>query len=727
MLHKIQKIRTVFLLTSLLTLSGGHLYANESSLVSSVTLPQKQSYWNFNQADIRTLIEQVSKETGKNFVVDPRVQGKITVISQKPLSKEDAYQVFLSILNVHGFGAVQSGNIVKIAPLDRSNLGSTNHYQKSIKSDELIVKVINVQHITARDVLQSIKLLIPKTSHIAAANESNQIIIADTASNIRKIEKIILQMDNANQRSVDLVKLYHASALDMEILLNNIISKDARSKNNVVVAADERTNTLLISGSTPNNRRYFKEIVKQLDQKSDETNKSEVIYLKYVNARDIAPIIGAFLEDAARSSDDQNIRKTADEQSKITPFQQTAQGQTSGNARHLRALKNFSDNQGTQGVLFEENENQPKSGVINRFVQWEETTNAIIIKAPPILMRAAESIISKLDIRRPQVLIDVIIAEVTIDRAKELGVEWNPSQNASIKFGTRFPTQPNADANHIVGDLLGGVVERLGRGLSIGVFRHNSLRMLVKALASDTGANILSTPSLVTLDNQAALIKVGEKVPFAIGQTNNDNVNGNPFTSFDREEVGLSLTLRPQITRSGTIKLEIENILSNVVPNSANDQTGGNPTTSERTIVTNVMVDNGKILVLGGLIQDSWQDIQSRVPFLGRVPVIKHFFGSKTKQLVKKNLMIFIRPTIMRDDEQSIQVSNTRYNRLRRQQLLSYQALDRTFIDEPVAVQPLGHRDYYTSQDLPEPVAQREPSEVVLPLPFDQIPDKDLN
>lgn len=701
-----------------------YLMAEEAQTTSSVTLPDKQTYWNFNQADIQTLIQQVAKETGKNFVIDPRVQGKVTVISHFPLSKEDAYQVFLSILNVHGFSAIQSGNIVKIMPLSRTNIGSANTRYKMDKADELIIKVIDIKYLSPADIVQSIKLLIPKTSHISAADNSNQIIIADTSGNVAKIEKIIDQMDTGKQRSVDLVKLQYASALDMEILLNNLISKDSGSKNKVAVAADERTNTLLISGSTIQNRSYIKKVIDQLDQKSNDNNKSEVIYLKYVNAADIAPIIGAFLEDAAKTSDDQKTRKTADESNTSgTNLVQTATTGTTSIPNHLRALQNYNQNQGTQGVLFGESEGQPKSGVVNRFVQWEETTNAIILKAPPILMRAAQSIISKLDIRRPQVLIEVIIAEITVDRAKELGVEWAPSQKASVKFGTRFPTTPGNTSNSIVGGLLDGAVETLGNGLSIGVFRHDSLRVLAKALAADTTANIVSTPSLVTLDNQAALIKVGERVPFAIGQTNNDNIGGNPFTSFDREEVGLSLTIRPQITRSGAIRLEIENILSNIVPNSANNNTGGNPTTSERTIVTNVMVDDGKILVLGGLIQDSWQDIQSRVPFVGRIPLLKHLFGNATKQLVKKNLVIFLRPVIMRNDKQSIEVSNERYNQLRKAQLLSYDVHNRNFIDEPVSIKPLSNRDYYTSQELPEPLEHNNNPAIVLPEPYDVIAD----
>lgn len=360
-------------------------------------------------------------------------------------------------------------------------------------------------------------------------------------------------------------------------------------------------------------------------------------------------------------------------------------------------------------------EGKPKSGIINQFVQWEESNNALIVRAKPDLMRSIKSIIAKLDIRRPQVLIEVILAEVNLEKSQSYGIEWSPSPKASVKFGTRFPTATTA--NSIVGGFADGVVGTLGRGLSVGVFRHGSLRTLMQLLATDSNANILSTPTLVTLDNQPALIKVGEKVPFAIGQTNNDDIGGNPFTSFDREEVGLSLTIKPQISPSGEIRLQIENILSNIIPNSENQNTGGNPRTSERTIITNVMVKDGKILVLGGLIQDSWQKVRDKVPIVGDMPIFGNLFKKMSQQYVKKNLLIFLRPKIIYHNDQGIKISTDKYEQMRKHQILSYSKGNPPFTDEPVIAPALGMNDFYYND---ENNKVYYPTNVILPLPFDK-------
>lgn len=682
----------------------------------------ENAYWNFNQVNIRTLIQTVAEETGKNFVVDPRVQGDVTVISYKPLNKKEAYQVFLSILHVHGFNAVPSGKVIKIVPLNKSKTEGTPSFRFAEGLDQVAIKVLPLKNVSATEILNSLKPLVPKTSHIFAYGETNHIIVADTISNIKRLEAILQTLDQAPEEYVDVINVEFASALDIIETLKEFITNKRNDPNPIRFAADERTNSILLSGGTTGNRVTLKELIRKLDSHTNNNYNSEVVYLKYVKARNIAPIIGTFLSDAIKSSEEQKYRKDADTESTRRDTQAPIAPSAQAPLNHLRGLRDFEDTEGVQGQLFGQNENQPQSGVINRFVQWEELTNSLIIKAPPTLMRAVKNIITKLDIRRPQVLIDVIIAELTMDRSAELGVEWNPSQNASVKFGTRFPDATNA-ANGIVGNFLGGAVDTLGSGLSVGIFRHGSIRTLIRALSADSSANILSTPTLVTLDNQTALIKVGEKVPFAIGQTNNDDIGGNPFTSFDREEVGLSLTIRPQITRSGAVKLEIENILSNIKDNSNNPQAGGNPTTTERTIVTNVVVDNNKILVLGGLIQDDWQDVRTGVPILDSIPYVKKLFSKQRKQLMKKNLVIFLRPVIMDDELKNIEVSNKRYEDLRKKQLLNYHNLDRPFIDEPITAKPLSKAEHYPSYLEPKEGDSNPAPGLVLPPPFEKLVD----
>ncbi|MBS0287046.1 MAG: type II secretion system secretin GspD [Proteobacteria bacterium] len=681
--------------------------------------------WNFDNADIEIVTKRVAEETKKNFIIDPRVQGKVTIISQQPLSPAEVYQVFLSVLRVHGFKAIESNNVVKIIPQDSANNDNGSVVTRANgNNDQQIVKVISLKYIQPNDMVAVIREMVPRTSHIVALNTTNHLIIADTDSNVSKVEKIIAQVDSPLNQSVDVVSVKHAAATELATTITSLLKDKSGVQRglSINVVPDERTNSLVISGGTKEMRAYINGVIRKLDEPIENGANSEVIYLKYVQASNIAPIVAAFLEEALHANKEEAIRaegKQSNESQALATATISQPAAAPSFPNHLKALKDNADTGGAQGTLFTENENRPKSGIINRFVQWEETTNSIIVKAPPVIMQAIKTIVAKLDIRRPQVIIEVVIAEVQLDRLEDYGVEWDVSPNASIKFGTRFfDTQPNINGTSggIVGGFAGGAVEQLASGITVGIFRHGNLRALIRALASDTSANILSTPTLVTLDNQTALIKVGQKVPFAVGQTNNQNTGGNPFTSFDREEVGLSLTIKPQIINTGEIKLQIENILSNIVPNSANAGTGGNPTTNERTIITNVLVNEGKILVLGGLIQDTWQESKSQVPFLGRIPWIGNLFKSESKQLVKRNLMVFLRPKIIYDNDDGVRVSTKKYEQTRRAQLESYDVLDQYFIDEPITPPPLSESDYYAEPRKHKSVNLHD--EVILPPPF---------
>ena len=269
--------------------------------------PNSYAYWNFNQVDIHTLIQQVSEETGKNFVVDPRVQGKVTVISQQPLNKAEAYQVFLSILKVHGYTAIQSGKVTKIIPLGEAKREATPPYQFSRNPDQLVVKVIPLKNVNADTILLSLRPLVDKTSHIVAYE--NNLILADTVSNIRKLEGIINQLDGTSNDHVEVISIYYASALDLLTTLEEFteLKTPSKTRNPLKLGADERTNSLLISGGTTGKRQYIKSLIAKLDAHTDNNYNSEVIYLKYTESRNIAPIIGTFLEDAMKTSQDQSL------------------------------------------------------------------------------------------------------------------------------------------------------------------------------------------------------------------------------------------------------------------------------------------------------------------------------------------------------------------------------------------------------------------------------------
>ncbi|MFI4936944.1 MAG: type II secretion system secretin GspD [Candidatus Berkiellales bacterium] len=700
-----------------------------SDLLAAPPPQKEQELWNFENADLEIVVKRVADETGKNFILDPRVQGKITIISQHALTPEEIYQVFLSSLRVLGFKAIEANNVVKIIPQDSANNDNGNVVNKVTQNDDQqVVKVIPLKFISPLDMVNSIREMVPRTSHIVAMNTTNHLIIADTESNVRKVEKIIQQVDNRSTHGVDIIPIKHASATELAVIITNMLREKGGSRTNpITLSPDERTNSLLVSGGTPELRNYLSKVVQQLDSPTENAANSEVIYLKYIQAVDVAPIVATFIEEALATTKEQALREEGKQGAAPTAIANaSSQG---GNAplappfpeAHQLALKQNAVTGGNQGSLFESNEGKPKSGIINRFVQWEGTTNSLIVKAPPTIMRAIKSIIAKLDIRRPQVIIEVVIAEIDLDRLEEYGVEWNPSPNASVKFGTRFfntEANPDGSSGGIAGGFSPGSVAELASGITVGVFRHGNLRALIRALATDSLSNILSTPTLVTLDNQTALIKVGEKVPFAVGQTNNQNTGGNPFTSFDREEVGLSLTIKPQIVNANEIKLQIENILSSVIPNSATSSSGGNPTTTERTVVTNVLVNDGRILVLGGLIQDTWSDVKSEVPFLGKLPLVGFLFRKDSKQLIKSNLMIFIRPKIIQDDIAGVRISTDKYDHTRQAQLGAYDALDQYFVDEPVTQPPLSEEDYQVRNKKAKATPTNKP-EIILPSPFE--------
>lgn len=699
---------------------------SEPTVLSSAE--KRPQLWNFENADIQTIIKRVAEETGKNFIIDPRVQAKVTVISQHALNSDEIYQLLLSILRVHGFQALESDQAVKIIPIDSLNNDKGIFSQKNIlNTDQPIIKVFNLKFLHSQDALPALKQLLPGNSQALIIPGSNYIIVADTSSNILKIETLLKKIDTEKNQEINIISVKHASASDLANNLNILLKQKNPNKTNPVsIIADERTNHIVMTGGTEAIRKYVVQIITQLDSPADNNYNSEVVYLKYIEARNIAPIVSTFIEDAIKTNSDATVREEANttpglSASSVANFNtNSSSNQNQSNANHLRSLQNNKTTGGAQGSLFSDNENKSQSGVINRYVQWEESSNALIIKAPPSIMRAIKNIIDKLDIRRPQVMIEVVIAEVNLNRLQELGVEWNGSQKASIKTANRLL---NTTSKGLIGGFTNGVVDQLGLGLSVGIFRHGDLRALIKLLASDSSTNILSTPTLVTLDNQTALIKVGEKVPFAIGQTDNSSTNGTPFTSFDREEVGLSLTIKPQITHSGEVKMQIENILSNIVAGSAQANTSGNPTTTERTVVTNVLVHDGKILVLGGLIQDAWQKTQNKVPLLGDLPLVGALFRSDNKTLVKKNLMIFIRPKIIHIDEQGRELSTNKYNHMRIDQLESLNALENPFIDEQITAAPLGQHEY-TQQKYNKPMNQADGVMVIpnleLPPPYEK-------
>ena len=596
---------------------------------------------NYKDADIRQVIEAVGEVTGKNFILDPRVKAQVTMLSVTPMSPDAFYEAFLSILSVYGFVAVPAGDVIKILPdaNARQMPGAELESGGGRRPDDIVTRVIAVQNVAAAQLVPILRPLIPQYGHLAAHPPSNLLIISDRASNVDRMAHIIARIDQAADQDYEVIRLEHASATEI-VKLVGALNQGAQQGEGaggprITVVADERTNSVLITGAKDDRLRY-RALITHLDTPLEEGGDTQVRYLRYTNATDLATKL---------------------------------QSQYSGTGAQAAAGKDAAPpaQRGEIGI-------------------WaDDSTNALVITAPPKIMKSMMAIIDKLDIRRAQVLVEAVIVEVTSDRAAELGVTWAVG-NANLDNAvgvTKFPGSTGVAG--VAGALLGGgsgsgttnPAALIGDGLSLGVGRLRdsgvSFVALLEALESDGTSNIIGTPVLVTLDNEEAEIKVGQQVPFVTGSYTNGNTGGtstntvNPFQTIQREQVGLSLKLTPQINEGDAVRLKIAQEISSLLPSSA----AVDLITSNRSINTTVIVQDGATLVLGGLIQDQVSEKQQRVPILGRIPLLGALFRHNETTKAKTNLMVFIKPTILRDNVQAAFETNSKYNYIRDQQLLT--------------------------------------------------------
>ncbi|WP_316365346.1 type II secretion system secretin GspD [Candidatus Thiodiazotropha sp. CDECU1] len=602
---------------------------------------------NLNNADIEALIKTVSEHTGKNFVIDPRVKGKVTVISAHPMAREEFYQVFLSILEVHGFSTIPSGDVIKVVPDVKAKQGGipTVNALGQLPGDQIVTRIIQVKNVTSAQLVPILRPLIPQEGHLAAYPDTNVLIISDRRQNVDRLMKIIDQIDKVSDSSIEVITLQHASAAEVVRILNGLQTPAAKGarKNATKLVADERTNSVLISGD-PTARLRSRVIIEHLDTPFDNAGNAQVIYLKYANAVDLVQVLTGVSENLEKS--------------------EQAGGKTA--------------------------KGKPK---VPTNIQADEAANALIITAPPDQFRSLQAIIRKLDIRRAQVLVEAIIAEVSYDKAKQLGVQWIVDGTPDDKGPIGVINLGSPAISDIATAAAAGSGVSLGPGTSLGFGRFNSDRLnfaaLIQALESDSTTNILSTPSITTLDNQEAEIVIGQNVPFITGSfssTGGTSSSVNPFQTVQREDVGLTLRVKPQINEGNSIQLEIEQEISSI--NSSASTGTSDIVTNKRTIKTVVMVDDGNTIVLGGLIEEDLQQVEEKVPILGDVPILGALFRSTRTSKVKRNLMVFLRPVVIRDDAVNTQIASEKYNFFRAQQLKMKQQGVNLMSDEETPVLP---------------------------------------
>ncbi|MDH5446362.1 MAG: type II secretion system secretin GspD [Gammaproteobacteria bacterium] len=588
----------------------------------SVAPARQEMTLNFADADIMQVIEAVATRTGRNFIIDPRVKGKVTVISQKSMDANELYEVFLSVLKVHGYAAIPGKNATKIVPevnAKQDAIETLSNRKRDSDSDAFVTQVLEVKHVDAAQLVPILRPLVPQRGHLAAYPASNVLIISDSAANISRIATIVGRIDQATGDEIEVIPLQHASATEIVRVITQLEGRGGKGKHDSSqVIADERTNSILLGGAVASRVR-IRALISHLDTPMDTGGHTHVVYLKNAVAKDLV----AVLTGVSKSVVSRKGKKAV------------AGGASSGNIT----------------------------------IQADENTNALVINAPPDVFRSLRSVIQKLDIRRAQVLVEAVVAEVSSGTSTELGVQWAGDGSASdnpvgiIGFGNN----PTAVAGLLedppfAAPVSGGL--NLGLGKLTGT---NKVAALINAISADTSNNILSTPTLVTLDNEEAEIVVGQNVPFITGQYSQTSTGStsNPFTTVQRQDVGLKLKIKPQINEGNAVKLDVEQEVSSI----ANSTAGVDLITNKRSINTSVMVDDGQILVLGGLIEDVLREKEERVPLLGDIPILGWLFRYNSVSKDKTNLMVFLHPTILKDAAFSAKVTHDKYTYLRDQQL----------------------------------------------------------
>jgi general secretion pathway protein D len=471
---------------------------------------------NLNNADIEALIKTVSEHTGKNFVIDPRVKGKVTVISAHPMNREEFYQVFLSILEVHGFSTIPSGDVIKVVPDVKAKQGGipTVNALGQLPGDQIVTRIIQVKNVTSAQLVPILRPLIPQEGHLAAYPDTNVLIISDRRQNVDRLMKIIDQIDKVSDSSIEVITLQHASAAEVVRILNSLEAPGAKGKKTVTqLVADERTNSILVSGD-PTARLRSRVIIEHLDTPFDNEGNAQVVYLKYANAVDLVKVLTGVSEN----------------------LDEAAQG--GGKTPAAKGKPTLPIN-----------------------IQADEASNALIITAPPDQFRALQAIIRKLDIRRAQVLVEAVIAEVSYNKAKQLGVQWIVDGTPDGKGPIGVINLGSPSISGIAADAVARTGINLGPGTTLGFGRYKendrtNFAALIQALESDATTNILSTPNITTLDNQEAEIVIGQNVPFITGSyssTGGGDNSVNPFQTVQREDVGLTLKVKPQINEGNSI------------------------------------------------------------------------------------------------------------------------------------------------------------------------------
>ncbi len=597
--------------------------------LGSTAWANDQKTWtvNFNDTDIQEVIRFVADATGRTIIIDPKVRGQIKVISRDPVNSTELYELFLSILDIHGYTAIESGRVTRIVPnRDARSLSIPTSGLEATPppiDDTYVTQVIRLENISAAKVLPTLRPLVPQHGHLAAYDPANALIITDTRANIVRIVELAKQLDRTTQAETELVQLRYARAGDVVNLMNQLERSEARDAGQkVVLVADERINGILIHGEEMQRRRV-KALIDRIDLPQASDSNVRVVYLKYAKAESVAQILSGVIQNLARMMPREGA---------------AANGEPS--------------------------------------VQADPDTNALLITADSDTMQSLLSVIDSLDIRRAQVLVEAIIVEISDRDARELGINWM-YRDADYGFGSSNAGNANLGALALhasrgtdgLRDLVGGLAQTSGQVFGFGgrLNDRTDLFGILRLLQQSSATNILSTPTLLTTDNHTASISVGQNVPFQTGSFPTPGSTAQPsniFRTVERRDVGILLEVTPHVNEGNSVILDISQEVSSV-----DASTPDGITTNQRRIETQVLAADGEVVVLGGLIQDDVQTSDTQVPLLGNLPVLGHLFRSQTSTTVKTNLMVFIRASVIRDDQMLTGATAEKYSAIRDDQL----------------------------------------------------------
>ncbi|MDP2834097.1 MAG: type II secretion system secretin GspD [Pseudomonadota bacterium] len=590
-------------------------------LAPAAAAPRGGISLNFVNADVESVVKAMGEMTGQTFVLDPRVKGTLNITSPRPVSAATAYDIFLAALRMQGYAAVESGGVVRVLPEAEARYYAVPAASRKGKSGGVMAtRVFTLRHESAMQLLPVLKPLVGANSAINAEAGSNSLVVADYADNLERLARVIENLDVPSADEPLLLPLQYAAAQDMAALIGRLYPAPAAGGevNRLDVAVDVRSNSLILRGRDRSLISRVRNLVAGLDTPTAVAGNVHVLYLKNAEAVKMA----------------ETLRR-------IVAADSTTPAATAGS-------KNAAAAEAGAGM-----------------VQADPASNALIITAPEAVFNNLKAVVERLDVRRAQVLVEALIVEVSADKAAEFGIQWAGATGA------------DSNGNRVFGVFGAGGGSNLGAvaanpllaatGFSVGVFNGKSLGVLARALETEAGANILSTPILLTLDNEEARISVGSNVPFLTGQyaVTGSASSASPFSTYERRDVGLTLKVKPQISEGGTVRMQISQEVSKLRP-------AADPTlsaTDKRSIESTVLVDDGQIVVLGGLIDDQVQDTEDRVPLLGDIPGLGHLFRYNSRKHTKTNLMVFLRPQVVRDAATAARVSHARYDYIRGQEL----------------------------------------------------------